>query len=340
MRPSRVAVVGAGIAGLATARRLARESIEVVVFEKARGVGGRASTRRLESEAFDHGAQYFTCRSEPFRRQVEDWCRRDVAAVWNVPIRTLHRGECGKTREQEHRYVGVPGMSALARDLSVGLRVECGRRVERIEGSPRSWHLVAEQGPAFPDFDAVVVATPAPQAVPLLAAAPRLAELARGVEMLPCHALMVTFRESLDVDFGGAFVSEPPLAWVARNASKPGRPAAESWVLHADSAWSASHLDDSAETVAKSLLEAFGVALGRSLPANDSLVTHLWRFSRTERPLDDASSWDADASLGICGDWTHGDRIEGAFTSGEALARSILQHEPRPAREHASPSAP
>ena len=41
-----IAVVGAGMAGLAAARALHDGGHRVVVFEKSRGVGGRMSTRR------------------------------------------------------------------------------------------------------------------------------------------------------------------------------------------------------------------------------------------------------------------------------------------------------
>ena len=40
--------------------------------------------------------------------------------------------------------------------------------------------------------------------------------------MLPCQASLVTFEASLSLDFDGAFVEDKVLAWVARNASKPG----------------------------------------------------------------------------------------------------------------------
>ncbi|MFM7274112.1 MAG: FAD-dependent oxidoreductase, partial [Gammaproteobacteria bacterium] len=57
----RIAVIGAGIAGLALARALA-DAAEVTVFEKSRGAGGRMSTRRQEPWHFDHGTQFFTVR--------------------------------------------------------------------------------------------------------------------------------------------------------------------------------------------------------------------------------------------------------------------------------------
>jgi predicted NAD/FAD-dependent oxidoreductase len=331
VKTGRIAVIGAGIAGLTAARRLSRGNRQVVVFDKARGVGGRTSTRRRATHAFDHGAQYFTCRSDDFGRQVADWCRRGVAAAWGAPIRTLGGGEMAATREETALYVGVPGMSALAQDLATELPVECRRRIERIEGSATSWHLVPEEGPTLHGFDAVVVATPAPQAVPLLALAPRLAELAGSVEMQPCHAVMVTFPQPLGVDFGGAFVSEPPLAWVARNASKPERPSSECWVLHSSPEWSAHHLEESDEAVARSLLRAFAEALGRDLPSASFRAAHRWRFARTTWPLGTPFLWDAGSRLGVCGDWTHGSRVEDAFTSGELLARAMLAEQTLPA---------
>jgi predicted NAD/FAD-dependent oxidoreductase len=215
-------------------------------------------------------------------------------------------------------------MSVLARDLATDLRIEFQRRIESVDRSGRRWQLRSEVGLELEDVDAVIVATPAPQAVPLLAAAPGLARLAAGIEMLPCQAVMTTFGESPQVDFGGAFVSNSPLGWVARNASKPGRPAGECWVLHATPQWSAAHLEDSSEAVTESLLRALARALGRELPKVRSHRVHRWRFARTEKPLGSPYLWEAEAGLGVCGDWLHGSRVEDAFTSGELLARAML----------------
>ncbi|MEO0815401.1 MAG: FAD-dependent oxidoreductase, partial [Myxococcota bacterium] len=61
-KPPRVAIVGAGMAGMSCARTLADHGVPVTVFDKGRGPGGRMSTRRAEPHVFDHGAQYFVAR--------------------------------------------------------------------------------------------------------------------------------------------------------------------------------------------------------------------------------------------------------------------------------------
>jgi predicted NAD/FAD-dependent oxidoreductase len=89
----RVAIVGAGIAGLWLARRLAEAGHRVQVYEKARGPGGRVSTRRTERGHFDHGAQYFTARDPDFLRQLEDWVARGVVERWQGSIVEMEAGK-------------------------------------------------------------------------------------------------------------------------------------------------------------------------------------------------------------------------------------------------------
>ena len=57
----KVAIMGSGISALAAAHFL-RDWVEVVLFEKSRGVGGRMSMRRVDLYIFDHGAQYCPAR--------------------------------------------------------------------------------------------------------------------------------------------------------------------------------------------------------------------------------------------------------------------------------------
>ena len=84
----KIAVIGAGIAGITFARQLA-ENANVTVFEKSRGYGGRMSVRRSGHWQFDHGAQFFTARSQQFRQLIEELARQDIVAQWHPKITTI-----------------------------------------------------------------------------------------------------------------------------------------------------------------------------------------------------------------------------------------------------------
>ena len=78
LRSARVAVIGAGLSGLACANALTERGFRVNVFDKGRAPGGRTSTRRAEMHGFDHGAQYFTVRDPKLAelvalRSAQEW---------------------------------------------------------------------------------------------------------------------------------------------------------------------------------------------------------------------------------------------------------------------------
>jgi predicted NAD/FAD-dependent oxidoreductase len=326
----RAAVVGAGMAGAAAAQALAQDGVEVVVFDKARGVGGRMATRRHELTSFDHGAQYFTARADAFVDQVERWRERGLAARWSARIARLDGREWTFEEASEPHFVGGPKMSVLARDLVAGLELHCGDWIDAIAPLTEGWELRARDGASFRDFDAVVLAVPAPQALDLLPSTEGLELLARriaAVEIDPCHAVMVAFEDALHASFDAAFVRDLPIDWVARNDSKPGRDGSETWVLHATPEWSRQHIDADSEWVITQILGAFEKLIGRSLPATSHRASHRWRYARTRRPLESEAEWVAASGLGVCGDWLRGNRVEDAFLSGRALARAILAEE-------------
>ncbi|MCY1045143.1 FAD-dependent oxidoreductase [Corallococcus sp. bb12-1] len=321
----RVAVIGAGVSGLTLARVLTGAGFPVRVLDKGRGPGGRLATRRgADGGTFDHGAQYFTARDPLFVALVEAWVAQGVAAEWQGRIGTLERGAVAPSAKESVRYVGVPGMNSVAKVLAEGLDLRSGVRVERVSRDGKAWRLTSDSGEDLGLAEVVVAAVPAPQAVPLLAGAPALADQAKGARLSPCWAVMARFEEPVALALDGAFVKDSPLSWVAREASKPGRASGERWVLHGSPEYSAAHLEETPEEVAPKLLEAFAQALGTGVRAVEA-VAHRWRFAMPSPPLDTPALYDAEAGLGACGDWCAGPRVEGAFLSGVALARRVVE---------------
>ncbi|MGV9006116.1 MAG: NAD(P)/FAD-dependent oxidoreductase [Brevundimonas sp.] len=308
----RVAIIGAGMAGLACATRLVRVGHAVQMFDKARGPGGRMSTRRLDTPigeaGFDHGAQYFTALGPDFLARVERWAAAGIAAPWPAA--------------GPEAWVGVPGMNAPVRALASEQAVTWNHPVGALVAEGQGWCLDGGQGRSLP-FDGVVVAVPAEQAAVLLAPHdPALAAKAAGSRTRPCWTVMAAFDRPLPFE-ADVLRDSGPLAWAARNSSKPGRADLETWVLQASPDWSQAHIEDPAEAVCEALLDVLRHRAGQDLPRPVALQAHRWRFARSAGGTDRAL-WSPSTGLGCCGDWLIGPRVESAWDSGVALADQLL----------------
>lgn len=334
-REQSVAIVGAGIGGLACARKLSNSDFRVQVFEKGRGVGGRISVRRTASGGeFDHGAQYFTVREEAMAKQVDEWLAAGVIAPWEGVVVSLRENSTVEiTSKKTTRYVGVPGMNAIGKQLAVDLDIRLQTRVASIDRVDKRWRLMAEDATSLGEFATVVLNAPASQSVDLIHRYPSFAEMIRPAKIAPCWAAMISFDERLDCDWDAAFVENSPLSWVARNSSKPQRARLpDCWVLHANSDWSAAHLEESPDWAMGELLNNFWRST-RLPPQQPKFATaHRWRFALPVEPLEQRHLFDRELSLGACGDWCGGPRVEGAFLSGVSLADAIEQTHQRTSR--------
>jgi predicted NAD/FAD-dependent oxidoreductase len=296
------------------------------------------STRRADEWRFDHGAQYFTARNPEFSRQVDSWRHLGLVEKWAARIAVIDQGSIDFKCDSIERFVGVPGMNAICRHLAAGLEVTYQIEVGGLERREFGWSLTDANGADIGRYDTVVVSAPAPQSARLLeGVAPAIATAASAVEIAPCWAAMVGFARPLETEFDGAFVAGSPLSWVARNTSKPGRPSAESWVLHASPEWSQRHLEIERERAAGLLLEAFSRALGGPVDAPVHLAAHRWRFALPNEPLAQACLADPELRVVACGDWCGGPRVEGAFLSGLAAAHAVTEFGFLPRRSSGKP---
>lgn len=325
----RIAVIGAGIAGLSCARALSARGAKVTVFEKNRWPGGRASTRKTEFGRFDHGAQYFTVRSHALERAVSAWEAAGVVQRWTGRIVAINGNTTTDKTASATRYVGAEGINSLARFLAEGLDVHLDLLVHSVDLQGRRWMVLDETGrtPSPGGFDAVVIATPSLQAIPLMTSVPALMRRVRAVEWSPCWSVQLAFDEPSGFDLAGAFVNDhPALAWVARENAKPGRDSAspEAWVLHATPRWSRLNLNLPSEDIASLVAQAFAERFNFGFrPIH--LAAHRWLYASPVNPLTERFLWDPALRIGAVGDWCGNPRIEGAYLSGLELGETIAQ---------------
>jgi predicted NAD/FAD-dependent oxidoreductase len=143
-----VIVVGAGISGLTVANELNASGVDVCVFEKSRGTGGRIGSKRvaidsnpLESgeesadASFDLGASVFQAKSTEFKHFVDQLIQLGVVSKVNDASEDEHDAE---------NYVAVPRNSMLTRHMSSNLNVTFSKKISKIELKDAKWYLFAQ----------------------------------------------------------------------------------------------------------------------------------------------------------------------------------------------------
>lgn len=315
----KIAIVGAGIAGVRLAQILSRVCT-VSVFEKSRGVGGRMSTRRATDHAFDHGAQYFTARGESFGNFLQPFLANGMVARWSPKIVSITNGQTEPLEWTAPRYVAVPGMTALCKAMAAPLDLYSGHRVVGLERNEGQWSVILDSGDQAKGFDWVISTAPAEQSAVLL---PQLTDWSQ-ISMWGSYSLMLSFDRQVSLPFDAAVIRGSPLAWIADNASKPGRPGAGSILCQSDVLWSDHMMDADQTMVQTQLCGAFGNITGIDPSRAGYIGLHRWRYAKVRTPASTICLLDDATQSAAAGDWCGAGRIESAFDSAEALARMIL----------------
>lgn len=323
-RRTRVGIIGAGIAGLTLAREMTDQA-EIRIFEKSRGVGGRMATRRKDTVAFDHGAQYFTVRDGRFRSAMDKAQADGVIQPWTGALVTLPEGGlAANTAADTTRYVGAPSMNALAKTMSAGLDIECEAPVAAITGTAGYWFLKIGDRSEGP-FDWVVAAAPAPQFAALLPAEFKHHAALAQTRMNACFTMMIRLTQDAKLPFAAARVDDPVIGWVSCNNTKPGRPKEPCLVVNATARWADANLETPLEDVRQRMLEAIRCYVPISPIEAETAMIHRWRYANVERPAGQPFLLDDVSRLAACGDWCIAGRIEAAFLSAVGLGDALRE---------------
>lgn len=314
----RIAVIGAGISGLACAERLKLLGHQVQVFEKSRGLGGRVATRRSDQWRFDHGAQYFTVRDPRFKKFID-------LAVENHHVSEWEPRTCNFPKK-EAWYVGQPNMVDLAKQFDRALSISLNTLVTAVKpGIQLKWLLEFRQNSndknaghsidtlnqvhaiQTQEFDLIIFAMPQTQVrallLPFIDSYPEMdcskqfqtleAQL-KQCEMQPCWTVMfTTFTRPTGCEWAYDVYSvkeheidpDAGISWLARNNSKPKRLREEGydhWVVHTSPKWSESHLDSSKEAVIEALRPEF-LEIIKLLPSDGTILqtdAHRWLYAK------------------------------------------------------------
>ena len=323
---TRIAIVGAGLSGLVVARSL-QAHVDVTVFEKSRGPGGRMATRYAGEFEFDHGAQFFTARSERFRAFLQPLIDAGVVANWKARF-AEYDGNCLSTLrswdDKYPHYVGTPRMNSIGKTLSANLDIVFEADISSISRGRDGWTVTDGSGAEAGPFDWLVMTSPAAQTAALAKGFDGLSGFCGERRMLGCFALMLGFAKPIDLPWHAALVRNADISWLSVNSSKPARSSAFSLLVHSTNAWADAHLEEDMDFVLEHMLDEASRVTGEDLRAAAHRQAHRWRYANIDRQSGPTFFVDDDNRLAACGDWCVRGRIEAAFTSASDLAASLI----------------
>jgi renalase len=333
----RVAVVGAGIAGLTCAREMRLRGYDPVVFEAKDRLGGRCSSRTTPIGLFDDGAQCISGATRLTSYAVQRPGELAALHSWTVPATPAEDEPKGRDRDKDQDEadvtrtlkpmgaVGVPSMLALANAVARPLDVRLHTPIQQAQRRGANWILRDAAGEIDEDFQALVLAIPAPLALPLARESSELSVALRAVRYRSRWVLLLGSERPVGLpgyrEFRGS-----PIERVAAMHSKPGRSATapQRWFVEADERWSLQHEHDDAETVADLLLDIFRAHVGRPVTPN-YIHAHQWHHAFVATPAAmpgyTECLWVEKARLGVCGDSVVPSQVDRVHGSGVALAR-------------------
>ena len=346
--PLSIAIIGAGMTGLAAARSLTGAGHSVTLYEKSRSVGGRVATRRVEGCIFDHGAQVI----KPDGTELADAMFHALPTEDLIEIAAPTRSYADDgtilppdaARNAERKFSYRYGMTTLPKLLLQALpsalaTVRFETRIAGLEQDGSETILRGESGEEIGRADYVLVTAPAPQSADLLAnsklrenPASRI-EALRSVPYHPCLTVLLGFAAPAPAPPAYALLAENrarPLLWLAFEQTKcPERAPNGETLLIAQFGpqWSAENyaLQDM-ELIAQThsvLRPLFGKQYDTPLWAQ----VKRWRYSQPRGMTNfDAANSEASPVI-VCGDGLRPEngRVYQAYAGGLEAARFVMQ---------------
>lgn len=278
---TKVAIIGAGL----SIAYLLKKNVDVTLFEKARGVSGRMSTRRSEPYFFDHGAQYFTVRTQQFQNFIQPLLEHGIIERWNPRHVKFDDNQIIKRNnwiDEEPHYVGVPGMNKVAKYLAESLNIHINTNIISLDYQER-WQLTDAQGESYGEFDWIISTAPSPQSVDLMPEYFKYYIDIKSIKMHACFSLMLGLEQCLPLEFEAAHIINSDLNWIAVNSHKPGRIGYYSLVIHSSAEYAEAHINDDYKKVINHLINETSRIIGYDVSIANYKNMHKWLYANNTK---------------------------------------------------------
>ncbi len=343
---TQIAIVGAGYAGLGVAYALRDRAVTVAIFEKSRGVGGRAATRRKNGAVYDHGANYIKGSDTAIDALVQETFASEALVTITEPVWTFDRDghiQPGDTQDRA-KWSYTDGITHLAKQVlnASNATLHSTVRINALKHTSGGWWLGDDTGQWYGAFEVLVLTPPAPQTLTLIESAEWDSPLKIAIAKT-LHT--VTYRSifSFALHYPFALSTLPfyaivntdrahPIGWLSREECKQGHiPEGESLlIVQMSPEWTLHQYDNDPIANIKAASQLAADLLDDPRLATPDWSDHQrWRYALPDNAADSASMQEAETEgLYGAGDWRVGQgRVHEALRNGIKIAARIIERQ-------------
>lgn len=319
----KIAIIGAGISGITLATNL-KKVADIKIFEKARGIGGRMSTRYSDEFEFDHGAQFFTIKTEQFKNFLQPLIEQGVVKRWDARFAEIFNNSIVNNYQWNNdppHYVACPRMNQMCKYFTKDLNIILNTKViVPIKSASGRWKLHSENNEFLGEYDWVISTAPIAQTINLMPTVFMHHKKLHNFKMQGCFALMVGSNKDIKIDWDAAFIKNGCLSWVSINNNKPDRKNSLCIVAQARNSWADDNINEDISNIQNEMLTALSNIIKHDFSSPDYISVHRWLYANAPKNNGNTHFIDSQNQLATCGDWFIQGRVESAFTSAFNLA--------------------
>lgn len=333
----KIAVIGAGISGLAAGRVLYEAGHHVVVFEENRSFGGKLASvpvNGTSSKTVDIGVPVIESEKEEFRVFIDQLKKKNLIQEWEGTYeRRSKDGDFRTLNLTEPHYIARKGAESIAQFLGRPLDIRFNEKVGGITNigedriKKRTWMLNFPTA-ATENFDAVIIAAPPRQAYAILnltadeKEALKLISLIDEVRYRPQFTLVAGYQHADMPDWNMLECEDEVLSRVI-NESRKTENSGDYLVFYTTPEFAEKHQYEDKDFVSSKILERAGEIIGNWTTLPVLKAVNYWKYAWAENPLpyDYLESENEEKPLALVGGYLNGNSLESAYLSGLKLGK-------------------
>lgn len=307
MKKKNTIILGAGISGLITGYELIRKNIDLLILEKSHTIGGRIATRNIDDGIYDHGAQFFTAKSEYLKSLNNQMLKENITKAWD-------------DASNEHtKYIGTNKIKDFPQYIAENLPILFNEKIVKLDKNIDHWELTSLSGNIF-KTEKLIISFPVPQAMELINSGnykidKQINEELSAIKYDRCIVLLGEFENSDIPDPGYIKIkNNHTVEWIADNYQKGISPVKNSLTIHTTPKFSLDNWEKSDEEVIQKIIESVKEYVSETYK---NINIKKWKFSKSVNHYkENFMILENKPFLALIGDGFAGPRVESALLSG------------------------